>query len=401
MGTPDDLVTRLAAIPGRTAGSDAERRAARLLARELRATGRRVRVQTVWVRPSWGPVLALLCAAGIVGTVVSVDEPRIGASICLVALALLAGDLSGRFAVLRRLTVARATQNLIALDERDRAVRLVITAAVDAPRSTALTAGRVARLAARLRRLLGPLAPGGFGLVAAALLLAALLAELRAHDLDENLLGILQLLPTAVLIGAIGVALDHWTSDSGPGADADASACAVALELAAALDRRPPEHLSVDVVLAGAGQAHALGLSRWIDAQRRGGRRAEEVVVLHVAACGSGRPAWWTRDGLVLPLAYHPQLLELTARVAQQEPRLGARPVQGRGRTGARAARGVGWPAIAIGCLPDGDVLAAPGRPQDTPDRVDRAAMDACRELCLGLVDALDGELDRSLAQDD
>ncbi len=399
MGAPDDLVTRLAAIGGRPAGSDAERRAARLLSRELRTRGRRPRVQTVWVRPSWAPVLALICASGIVGTVVSVDEPRIGASICLVALVLLAGDLSGRLPLLRRLTVARATQNVIALDERDAAIRLVITAAVDSPRATALTAGRPARLAATARRVLGPVAPGGFGLVVVALLASAGLAELRAHELDETLLGTLQLLPTAVLIGAIGVALDHWTSDTGPGADADASACATAIALVEALDRRPPRNLSVDLVLAGAGQAHALGLQRWIAAQRRGGRRPEEVVVLHVAACGSGRPAWWTRDGLILPLSFHPQLRELVALVAADEPELGARAVQGRGRTGARAARGAGWPAIAVGCLPDGDVLAAPGRADDTADRVDRDAMAACRTLCLGLVDALDDELERSLPQ--
>lgn len=399
MGAPDDLVTRLAAIGGRLAGSDAERRAARLLSRELRARGRRPRVQTVWVRPSWAPVLGLICAAGIVGTVVSVDEPRIGASICLVALALLAGDLSGRVPLLRRLTVARATQNVIALDERDAAIRLVITAAVDTPRSTALTAGRPARLVAATRRVLGPLAPGGFGLVVAALVASAGLAELRAHELDEGLLGALQLLPTAVLIGAIGVALDHWSSDTGPGADADASACATALDLVEALDRRPPRNLSVDLVLAGAGHAHALGFARWVAAQRRGGRRPEEVVVLHIAACGTGRPVWWTRDGLVLPLSYHPQLRTLAALVAADEPELGARPVQGRGRTGARAARAAGWPAISIGCLPDSDVLPAPGRAADTADRVDRDAMAACRALCLGLVDALDDELERSLPQ--
>jgi hypothetical protein len=400
MGAPDDLVTRLAAIGGRLAGSDAERRAARLLARELRGRGRRPRVQTVWVRPSWGPVLALVCAAGIAGTVVSVDEPRIGASICLIALVLLAGDLSGRLPVLRRLTIARATQNVISLDERDAAIRLVVTAAVDAPRSTALTAGLPARLAAALRRRLGPLAPGGFTIVVVALLLSAAFAELRAHELDETLLGVLQLLPTAALIGAIGVALDHWTSDTGPGANADASACATALDIVEALDRRPPRNLSVDLVLAGAGQAHALGLQRWIAAQRRGGRRPEEVVVLHVAACGAGRPVWWTRDGLVLPLSFHPQLRELVSLVAADEPQLGARAVQGRGCSGARAARGAGWPAIAIGCLPDDDVVPALGRAQDTAEAVDREAMAACRTLCLGLVDALDDELERSLPQD-
>lgn len=387
-----DLVTRLTAIPGRVAGSDAERRAARLLARELRTGGRRPRVQTLWIRPSWAPVLALLCGLSVLGTVVGVDHPETGAALCLTALALFALDLSGRLPVLRRLTRARATQNVVATDPREAPVRLVVTAAIDTPRPAAFSRGRPGRAWVAARRALGPVAPGGFGVVAAALTASSLLALLRAAEVDDDWLGILQLVPAAILIAAVGVALDHASGDVDDGANASASACATALALVAALDRTPPTRLAVDVVLAGAGEAHALGLRRWIAARRREGVSAQEVVVLHIAPCGVGTPAWWTREGLVLPLGYHPRLLALAAGVAASERHLGARPTESRRSTGARAARAAGWPAIAVGCLEADGTPPPPGAP------VDAAAMAACLEFTLALVAALDRELIETLA---
>lgn len=387
-----DLVRRLTAIPGRVAGSDAERRAARLLARELRTGGRRPRVQTLWIRPSWAPVLALLCGVSVLGTVVSVDHSQTGAALCLAALALFALDISGRLPLLRRLTRARATQNVVAMDPRDAPVRLVVSAAVDTPRPAAFSRGRLGRLWVAARRTLGPVAPGGFGVVAVALTASSVLALLRSAEIDGDWLGVVQLVPAASLIAAVGIALDHGTGDVDDGANASASACATALALVAALDRTPPTRLAVDVVLAGAGEAHALGMRRWIAARRREGVSAQEVVVLHIAPCGVGKPVWWTREGLVLPLSYHPRLTELAAGVAASERRLDARPTESRRSTGARAARAVGWPAIAIGCLDADGTPPAPGAPADT------ASMAACLEFSLALVAALDRELIETLA---
>ncbi len=393
MAPPDQLVSRIAAIGGRSAGSDAERRAARLLARELRGLGRTARVQTVWVRPSWPPVLVALCALAVLGTVVSVDHPRTGLGMCAAALLLFAGELSGRLPLLRRLTVARATQNVVSIADHEAPVRLVLTAAIDVPRAGALDRGGPARWGAAARRRLGRLAPGGFGLMALGLLLATAGSALRELGVDATWVGLVQLVPAALLILAVGGALDHWTSDTGAGANADASACATALALVEVLDRRPPRMLAVDVVFAGAGHAHALGMRRWIAAQRRTGVVAEEVAVIHLDACGSGTPVWWDRDGLVLPLSYHPRLTALAAETAARQPRLGARGVQGRAATGARAARAVGWPAIAVGCRDDRDLAPHAGTEDDTAQRVDPEAMAGCLEFTLALVRALDREL--------
>jgi hypothetical protein len=118
-------------------------------------------------------------------------------------------------------------------------------------------------------------------------------------------------------------------------------------------------------------------------------------VVLELRPCGRGRPRYWTRDGLGLPLRLHPRLVELAERVAEEEPHLGAGRHRGASCSGAYVARAAGYPAIAIGCL-DADGLA-PGAHQhtDVPEALDPGAMSAALELCLGLVDRLDADIGR------
>ncbi|WP_354701489.1 hypothetical protein [Paraconexibacter sp. AEG42_29] len=393
---PLALLRRQAAVTGRGACTDGERIAARDAARELRAIGRRgVRTQTVWVRPAGPLVAALLGLVAVVASVVAVDHPRTGAIAALAALVLLIGDLSGRAPLVRRLTYARATQNVISTGGRpDAPVRLIVTAALDTPRGGILdSGGATARAVARLRAGLGGHLPGRHGalLLGVAGLAAGCVA--RERGAEAAWLDVAQLLPTVALLALTGLLADAGLTRAGRhGAGANAAAAAVALGLVAALDRRPPRALAVDLVLAGAGEADAAGLQRWIAAQRREGMQARDVAVLHIAACGHGRPVWWTREGSVVPLAYHPQLTAIAARAATRERHLGARPHQSRRTTGGRVARAAGWPAIAVGALERGVVPHA-GRDSDTPDAVDPRAVAAVLELALAIVAGLDAEI--------
>ena len=134
-------------------------------------------------------------------------------------------------------------------------------------------------------------------------------------------------------------------------------------------------------------------MRRYVAARRRAGRRAEEVVVLHVHPSGAGSPVWWTREGLVLPLRYHPRLVALAEQVARDEGHLRARPHQSRTTSGARAARAAGWPAIAIGCVDEAGVAPRAGESSDVADAVDPKAMRGALELALALVHRLDADL--------
>jgi hypothetical protein len=493
---PVALVRELAAIEGRAAGTDAERRAARLLARRLRDQGREPRTETFWTRPAWALVHAVLCAAGVAGSVVAVDHPVTGTIIVGVAIVLFVGDLSGRLPLLRRLTPERASQTVVApapaaqsaaasggsRARRRRAaasatdqttgaspaaavhqgssgaqrgtadfpapgaaaalppgtpaatrprrakaaaralaetasrdtdpeppaapaaarptpaprVTLLLTAAVDTPRLGAGERGGFAVAQAQVRRVLGGMLPGPSGWTLIALLVLIVVAAARVAGADGTGAGVLALLPTAVLIVLFGHFLDAALQTAGPGANADASAVAAVLAVAQELDRDPPHALRVEVILAGCGGALAAGMRREVRALRRGGLRAEQVAVVHLHPCGAGTPAWWTREGMVLALRYHPRLRALAAEVAAARPELQARSHESRGTSGARAARALRWPAIAVGAIDARGVAPRAGGEQDTGDAIDPEALAATVAFTVALIRRLDDDLARS-----
>jgi hypothetical protein len=121
--------------------------------------------------------------------------------------------------------------------------------------------------------------------------------------------------------------------------------------------------------------------------------RPEATAVLQVAACGLGTPRWWRSDGPLIPLRFHPRLVALAARVAEEEPHLRALPRRGRGPGAAWRARSAGWPAIVIGCREDDAWPRGARQPTDAADRLDPDAMRAALEFGLALVAALDADL--------
>ena len=378
-------LARLAAIDGRSAGTDAERRAARALAAELRAGGREAHVETIWVRPRWALAHALHALVALAGSVVSVDRPELGLGLAAAALVSLVGDLSGRLYLARLLTQRRATQNVVSpapgeLEARAARgapavprVRLVVTAALDMPRG-----GLLRRIDAAL---------GGRALLALAVAtaLVALAAAVRVGGVDDRWLGAVQLAPTLVLLLGLAALVDAILAEPLRGSNAS-SGPALALALVRSLDAAPPRNLGVEVVLAGAGDsAGALGLRAYLRARRRE-VGVDEVAVVHLEPGGAGSPCWWTGDGLLVRLRFHPQLQRLAARVATGEAHLRAAPYRGRGATGALAARRARRPSIAIGARDGGDPAVATADP---------AALRATLELAVALVAALDADLER------
>jgi hypothetical protein len=401
---PDQIVEGLGRIEDRGPGTDAERRAARWLQDRLRDAGRDPYTEIVWVRPADAASLFLHALGAVAGSVVSAFAPLAGLIVLGAVLVSLVLDLLGRVHVLRRLTIRRATQNIVAeAREPDfsgdlEPIRLIVTAGYDAGRTSLLRRDAVARLGARVRAWFRGHAPGTRGLVVLAVLLCAACAGGRLlTDNDAQWIAIVQVVPTVALLIVLAVTFDISVSERAPGAG-DASATGVAVALATALDEHPPRRLSVELVLAGAGSASSDGFLRFVSS-RKGELRSEDVVVLHVEPCGRGTPRWWVKDGPIFPLGFHPRLTALAARVAAEEEHLGARPYSGRAATGGWAARSRGWPAIVVGCLDGAGYV--PGRDQagDTPESLDEDAMQAALEFCLALVDALDESLAESDAR--
>lgn len=322
-------------------GSDAERRAHLRLAQRLRDGGRTAAVETHWVRPRWELAHALHAALGVAASVVAVGVPAVGLGLAVLALVSLLGDLSGRLFLLRRLTPERATENVVspapatAAPGRAAPLRLLLTTHCDAPRG-----GVLRRFAARereRRRL-----PGPYTWLVLSLLLVAGCAAVRLGSGDgaETAIGAVQLVPTLVLLVALWLFVDAALAGPAPAVDVSETLLAVT----AALDAAPPRNLAVDVVVAGAGEGQAVGFLAHL---RRHRPRRESAVVVELTG-SAGPPRWLVSDGPLLPLRYHPVLVGLARRAAEEERPLDARPARGHALGAATRARQRRLPAIRL-----------------------------------------------------
>ena len=219
----------------------AERRAAAWLHDELRDAGHEAWVETHWVRPQWALSIALHATIGVVASLVAISAPLpglIAAAVAAVSMALEGFGLPG---LLRLAFPRRATQNVLTVPEEAGGVTLLISARYAAPKRGL---GRRS-----LRRL--PSGPQFW--VAGALLLVALCAGLRELDLEGLWLGLLQFVPTIVILLALAAAGDAAVAEYAPGGEAPP---AVAVALHDELRRNPPDRLSPALLLHGALRSH-------------------------------------------------------------------------------------------------------------------------------------------------
>ena len=367
---PGQIIERVAAIPGRGAGTDAERRAAVLLAADVAERGHPVWTDTHWLRPGWAWPVALAALLGAAGSLVSVAVPLAGVIAAAVAALCLALEGAGLTSPLRLLTRRRATQCVVSLPEEHDGVTLIVAAPYDAPRRGLVLNDRWRAAAVRL----GDARPW---LAGCALAIAGAAAA-RLAGVEAIWLGAIQLVPTVVLIAALAAALDIALSEVSPGAGpASAAAVALAVHEELAADAGAP---AAGLLLYGAGASGPHALRAQLRRERADRRR---TVVLEIGPCASGEPAW--RAG-------HPQLrraAELAAAALElAPPRRRPRP--------ARGVRGV--PAVRVACLDERGVAARSHQPDDTAANVDLEAADRAIDLALGIADALAAELAASAA---
>lgn len=392
---PSAVVAQLTAITPRGATSDGERRAAVWLRDALRERGRDASLQTIWVRPRWELALALGAALALAGSLLSIWRAPIGLALLAAATLALVGELSGRGRALRRLWPARATQNVVCRSPgRDAAaVRLIVTANIDAGRAGSIYADRWTGLEGRMRSVArGHLSSPPAWIAAIAVALTALAAA-RTAGATGGVLAPAQFALSLALVVAIAALADIALSEPAAGANANASGVAVALALAEALDHATLTRLVPELVLTGAGESGALGVAEHVRQTRRE-TRPEQVVVLAIEACGGGAPYWLDRDGRLLGLRFHPRLRDLMTAVADDERHLRARALRSHSISGAVPARVAGWPAIAVGCADELGRAPRARQRDDVAALVDPRALDATLEFCL----AFAGRLDRELA---
>jgi hypothetical protein len=388
---PTETIATLASFEHRGPGTDAERRAANWLTAQLQSSAHRdAQVETFWCRPNWALGHAWHAALGLAGSLVADSSPRVGGALLILALLSVVSDAVTGTSLGRRLTPERASQNVVSESGGERpSVHLIVTANYDAGRAGLVYRDRFKRTADRLARLTGGRAPGWLAWLATALVWLIVIAVLRLEGHRGTIIGIAQLIPTVGLVLAMALLLELASAGYGPAATDNASGVAAAIALVQALDAAPPRHLTVDLVLAGAGDGGGIGLRHFL---RGHNRKAPTTVVVGIAACGAGDPCWYVSDGALIPLAYFSELRRQAAAVASEDPGLGARPSRSRGHTPALPARERRLPAIALGST------ERPARPDDTVDRIDADSVDRTVELGLLLTDATDAHVGRRAA---
>lgn len=393
-----ELVRELCSFEGRGPGTDAERRAAKMLAGRLEGMGRSVEVEPTYVHPQYALVHALHAAVAIAGSVVATALPAVGFALVLAAAASTYLDLNTRFYLARRLFFRRASQNVVSRGTSPEApLRLILVAHYDAARTGYVFGERSVRLARRLserwRLLLGPWRLIFWGGIAPLLpILGA-----RMAGFEPQWLSVLQLFPTVLLIVAVFLLIDIALSDIVPGAYDNASGVAAVLSAADEFRSDPPANLDLWVVLTGAEECLGEGMRAFVKAHSDELDR-ERTLIVNVDHASYGSVHYELSEGPIISLPMDPELIELCEALgaAARPGTPTARPLRSPLLTDALPARVRKLRSISLTSLDDG--LPAPWyhTHEDTPERVNPGSLTRTTEFVVGLGRLLDRQAGRA-----
>lgn len=388
-----ELIADLSSGPRRGAGTDAERRAAKQLVRELAADGRPAMTEPIYVHPQWATVHMLHCLFALAGSLLATVEPAAGFALVLFTALSLYLDLSGRAYLLRRLLFRRASQNVVSPPiGEEPADRIFICAHYDAPRTGAAYNPGMLRAFRLLQRLWpAKLSPQALVFWLIALLLPPL--GLRMAGLEEGWVAILQLPQSLALIAAAFLFGEIALSPTSPGANDNASGVAAALAAARRLRDEQPQRLSVHVLLCGAGESTREGFRSFLRSHRTQ-LPAERTWFVELDSVGHGNPRFVQREIPVLGVPLDADLSALADALSEGSE--GLEPLDPGPAGAASLAVSYGYPAIAITAREGGETYPARHHsPADLAAEVSETAVIASAELTAQLVQLLDRQLQR------
>ncbi len=394
------LIDELCAFEGRGPGTDAERRAANMLADRLRGMRRQVEIEPFFCHPQYALVHGLHAAVAIAGSLVATSIPALGFGLVLLAAVSAYLDLNTRFYLARSLFFRRASQNVVSPGPQpDAPARLILVAHYDAARTGYVFGERSMRLARRLSER-GRLLTGPFRIVfwvGIAPLLPVLGA--RMAGFDPGWLTILQLIPTVLLVATVFLFVDIALSEIVPGAYDNASGVAAVLSAAEELGDEPPAALDLWVVLAGSEESLCEGMRSFVRSNRDQ-LDPERTFVVNVDSASHGELTYEVSEGPVISQPLDPRLVELCealgAADASGEHRLAARPLRYPLLDDALPAQVRGIPAITIRTTVDGLLAPWYHTHDDTPARVDGEALTRATEFVVALARLLDRDVARA-----
>jgi peptidase M28-like protein len=388
-----ELIRDLCSFEGRGPGTDAERRAANMLAGRLRRIGRQVAIEPTFVHPQYALVHLIHAALAIAGSLVATVQPAVGFALVLVAATSTYLDVNTRFYLVRSLFFRRASQNVLSPGPNPGApARLILVAHYDAARTGYLfakAARRIRRLPERARLALGPFRLFFWGGIAPLLpILGA-----RMAGVEGEWLSALQTVPTIVLVVAAFLLIDISLSGIVPGAYDNASGVAAALSAADELRTAPPANLDVWVLLTGAEEALCEGMRAFVRGHRRELDR-DNTYIVNVDSVSHGDLTYETSEGAIVSLPLDRELTELCEALGS-DPRFRARPLRFPLLDDALPARQRGLRTVTIRTTDDGLLAPWYHTYDDLPERVDGEALTRATEFVVALARLLDREAGR------
>lgn len=240
------------------AGSDAERRAARALARELGDRGREVQVDPISVRLSRTSDLVIHCLLAVGAGLLGLAVPLLGATlVLLVAFSFYSGRALG-FPVLSRLVPKRATQNVLSPKPGPAwvPVEVVVCCGLDLVETETPDDWLEGRLRGRLT---AARIAFWFGMVP---LFPAMM--LLASGIEGFLPGVIQFLASTVLLGIVAIKADRWLAGRGPGTEAPARAADMVLDVLDEISGDPDREPPVGIAFFGAESRDAAGAASFL-----------------------------------------------------------------------------------------------------------------------------------------
>jgi hypothetical protein len=392
------LIRELCSFKGRGPGTDAERRAANMLAGKLRSLGRRAEVEPTYIHPQYATVHLLHVAIAIAGSLLAVSEPAIGFALVLFAATSAYLDLNSRLYILRSLFFRRASQNVVSPGPNPSApLRLILVAHYDAGRSGFIFGHRGRRFAQRLsepaRVLLSPSRVMFWGgMVPLLPILGA-----RMAGIDADWLSVVQLVPTILLIVAAFLLVDIALSDTVPGAYDNASGVAAVLTAAQRLKEDPPANVDAWVVLTGSNESLGEGMRAWVRRHKDELDR-DRTVIVNVNGASYGTVHYELSEGPVITYGLDPELIELcealASSTANDEAR--SRPLRSPFATEALPARVRGLRAISLIGADHGLLPPTFHAHEDTPETVDATSQERMTDFVVSLARLLDRGAARS-----
>jgi Zn-dependent M28 family amino/carboxypeptidase len=193
---------------------------------------------------------------------------------------------------------------------------------------------------------------------------------------------------TVGLIVTVALLMDVWLSPTVPGAGDNASGVAVALRLADRLGAAL-EHFRVDVVLTGAQESMSDGMRSFLRRHREHLPR-DRTVILILDEVGAGAVRYTVREGPLVAVRSHRQLVDLSREIAADLGDPAPRPLDNRAPSDGFRSAYAGYPSLTVTCRDELGLAPRHHRRSDLPEHVDPAAIAAAEELCVELARRLD-----------